>query len=76
MAGAWALALSRGLRPAPPPLVTTSVLWNPGVVALIQERTLARVYRDSLYPKLLFRMETAHRGPAHQLQGDWLADPS
>lgn len=60
MAAAWALALTRGLRPAPPPPPQVlSVVWNPEMVRIFQERTLQRIYRDALYPKLLFRMEAA-----------------
>jgi hypothetical protein len=33
------------------------VAFNPTVVATIQDRTLQRVFRDSLFPRLLFRME-------------------
>lgn len=42
------------LWPAPAALPT---LFDPRVMAAIQERTLARVWRDDLFPKLLFRME-------------------
>lgn len=33
------------------------VTFNPSVAATIQDRTLQRVYRDALFPNLLFRME-------------------
>jgi hypothetical protein len=33
------------------------VQFNPTVAASIQDRTLQRVFRDSLFPRLLFRME-------------------
>jgi hypothetical protein len=33
------------------------VTFNPTVAATIQDRTLQRVYRDALFPNLLFRME-------------------
>lgn len=33
------------------------VAFNASVVASIQDRTLQRVFRDSLYPRLLYRME-------------------
>lgn len=36
-------------------IVSTS--FNPNVVAAIQDRTLQRVFRDALYPRLLYRME-------------------
>lgn len=36
---------------------TLVVQFNPGVAASIQDRTLQRVYRDALFPNLLFRME-------------------
>jgi hypothetical protein len=58
LAAAWGLAIGRGLRPGPPPLpAVTSVRWNPEIARIIQQATLTRVYRDALYPKLLFRME-------------------
>lgn len=31
--------------------------FNPSVLASIQDRTLQRVYRDALYPRLLYRLE-------------------
>ena len=34
------------------------VSFNPSVVSAIQDRTLPRVFRDSLFPRLLFRMES------------------
>jgi len=34
-----------------------SVAFNPSVVATIQDRTLQRMFRDALFPRLLFRME-------------------
>lgn len=34
-----------------------AVSFNPAVAATIQDRTLQRVYRDALFPNLLFRME-------------------
>jgi len=34
-----------------------AVTFNPTVVATIQDRTLQRVFRDSLFPRLMFRME-------------------
>lgn len=34
-----------------------TVAFNPSVVAAIQDRTLQRVFRDALYPRLLYRME-------------------
>lgn len=34
------------------------VIFNPAVAATIQDRTLQRVYRDALFPNLLFRMES------------------
>lgn len=33
------------------------VTFNPSVAATIQDRTLQRVYRDALFPNLLYRME-------------------
>jgi hypothetical protein len=36
-----------------------TVAFNPTVVATIQDRTLQRVFRDSLFPRLLYRMEAA-----------------
>ncbi len=33
------------------------VIFNPSIAATIQQNTLQRVYRDALYPNLLFRME-------------------
>lgn len=42
------------------------VTFNPAVAATIQDRTLQRVYRDALYPNLLFRMEAmAELWPIH-----------
>jgi hypothetical protein len=35
------------------------VSFNPSVVASIQDHTLQRVFRDSLFPRLLYRMESA-----------------
>src|SRR5688572_18085365 len=35
------------------------VAFNPTLVAAIQDRTLVRVFRDSLYPRLLYRGESA-----------------
>lgn len=35
-----------------------SVAFAPDVAAAIQDRTLQRVFRDSLFPRLLFRMES------------------
>lgn len=32
--------------------------FNPSVLASIQDRTLQRVYRDALYPRLLYRLES------------------
>lgn len=34
-----------------------STAFNPSVVSAIQDRTLQRVFRDALYPRLLYRME-------------------
>lgn len=36
-------------------IVSTS--FSPGVVSAIQDRTLQRVFRDALYPRLMYRME-------------------
>jgi hypothetical protein len=33
------------------------VIFNPSIAATIQQNTLQRVFRDALYPNLLFRME-------------------
>jgi hypothetical protein len=35
------------------------VAFNPSVVSAIQDRTLVRVFRDALYPRLLYRGEAA-----------------
>jgi hypothetical protein len=35
------------------------VAFNPSVVAIAQDRTLQRTFRDSAFPRLLFRMEAA-----------------
>jgi hypothetical protein len=41
------------------PTLTSLGVMSPAGIARIQQLTLARVYRDSLYPRLLFQMETA-----------------
>ena len=74
LAAAAATAVAPKLFPArvayeAPALVPLGMM-SPHVVTLIQERTLTRVYRDALYPKLLFRMETAHVGPGTDLWRD------
>lgn len=40
------------------PDATLAVAFNPSVVASIQDRTLQRVFRDSLFPRLLYRAES------------------
>jgi hypothetical protein len=40
-----------------PDSTIVSSTFNPDVVAAIQDRTLQRVFRDALYPRLLYRME-------------------
>jgi hypothetical protein len=42
--------------------VETSVVWNPEIAQMFQTITLQRVFRDALYPKLLFRMEQEQPG--------------
>lgn len=41
----------------PFPDSSLTVAFNPSVVASIQDRTLQRVFRDALYPRLLYRLE-------------------
>lgn len=40
-----------------PDSTIVSTAFNPNVVSAIQDRTLQRVFRDALYPRLLFRLE-------------------
>jgi hypothetical protein len=40
-----------------PDSTVTYTGFNPSVVAAIQDRTLQRVFRDALYPRLLYRLE-------------------
>jgi hypothetical protein len=43
--------------PTFPDSTIVSSAFNPNVVAALQDRTLQRVFRDVLYPRILFRME-------------------
>lgn len=46
------------------------VIFNPSIAATIQQNTLQRVYRDALYPNLLFRMEAMRELWAIHLGGN------
>lgn len=41
-----------------PDSTIVNAAFNPSVVSAIQDRTLQRVFRDALYPRLLYRMES------------------